>query len=156
MLSMEIQRFIIFSVLAAVRTILELGLWKGLVIIGEKTSKIQSLLKVIKLNIYAFSHAISFVASVLASYYLNRYITFSDTNQLNNPQLLSKFIVVSLITLVISVLLINFLTSWKVLMKEIEKNNLLQKHWPLLAKILTIGVTVLINYVGYKWFVFLV
>ncbi len=156
MLSTEIYRLFIFTVLAGVRTLLELILWKGLVLGLEKSEKIQGWLKIIKLNIYAFSHCISFIASVLASYYLNRYVTFSDTNQLTNPQVVSKFIAVSLVTLILSVWLINFLTSNKRILNEVKKYKLVNKHWPLLAKIGTIGVTMLINYFGYRWFVFLV
>jgi putative flippase GtrA len=87
---------------------------------------------------------------------LNRYITFSDTNQLTNPELVTKFVVVSVITLVISVWLINFLTSEKFILEKVKLFDLVNKHWPLLAKIGTIGVTMLINYFGYRWFVFLV
>jgi putative flippase GtrA len=156
MFSGEVYRLMVFAVLAGVRTILELFLWKGLVIIGEKSEKIQSLLGFIKLNIYAASHGVSFIASVLASYFLNRYITFSDTNQLTNPELVFKFTFVSIITLIISVWLINFLTSEKFILEKVKLFNLINKHWPLLAKIATIGVTMLINYFGYRWFVFLV
>jgi putative flippase GtrA len=152
----EVYRLFIFVVLAGVRTLLELGLWKFLVVIGEKSEKITSFLSLIRLNIYAFSHGVSFIASVIASYFLNRYITFSDTNQLTNPELVTKFVVVSVITLVISVWLINFLTSEKFILEKVKLFDLVNKHWPLLAKIGTIGVTMLINYFGYRWFVFLV
>ena len=156
MFSAEIYRLLVFSSLAVVRTLLELLLWKGLVLVGEGLPWVQKVLKIVKLNIYAFSHAISFIASVLASYFLNRYITFSDTNQLSNPDLILKFVVVSLVTLVISVWLINFLTSNKRILDLTKKVALLEKHWPLLAKVITIGATMLINYFGYRWFVFLV
>lgn len=152
----EVYRLFIFTVLAGVRTLLELGLWKFLVVIGEKSEKITKLLSIIRLNIYAFSHGVSFIASVIASYFLNRYITFSDTNQLTNPALVTKFVVVSVITLIISVWLINFLTSEKFILEKVKLFDLVNKHWPLLAKIATIGVTMLINYFGYRWFVFLV
>jgi len=52
--------------------------------------------------------------------------------------------------------LINFLTSEKFILEKVKLFDLVNKHWPLLAKIGTIGVTMLINYFGYRWFVFLV
>jgi putative flippase GtrA len=150
----ELTRFLIFSVLAAVRTLLELVLWRWLVKVFEQSPAALSKIKRIKLNQYSFAHAMSFIASVVASYFLNYYITFGDTDETSNPLLLAKFVLISLLTLGISVLVINVLTTNRWILAQSKKIGVINQHWPLLAKLITILVTMVINYLGYKLWVF--
>ena len=155
MIWFQIERFVVFVILAVVRTVLiDIIGWRILVAILKDKKWLENILKPIKLNVYAFVHIITFVFSNLGSYYANRYITFQNQSQGTEQQLILNFLLVSGVSLIISVVLINWLTSSIKVLNLVSKNNLLNKHWLIVAKILTVGVTMITNYIGYAFLVF--
>jgi putative flippase GtrA len=150
----EITRFIIFGVVSALRTVAELVFWRLLVSVCERKPNFVKKLHVYKLNQFSFSHILSFVASVTASFYLNRYLVFSDTLKNSSNFLILNFVVVSLFTLLISTISINLLTENSTVLKYVHKYNFVRKHWPLFAKIITICITMMLNYGMYRWVIF--
>jgi putative flippase GtrA len=95
---------------------------------------------VLKIN-FLISNSISFICAVLISFFFNKYITFefSDNNSIVNH--ISKFFIISIISLGISnSLIFLFITYFSLI--------------PLYAKLLQICITYPINYFLIKKFVF--
>ena len=143
-----------FVVLAVARTVLDILIWQVLVsILPEKLiSKSHS---VLKLNRYGLAHSIAFIISIIISYYTNMWLVFEQTDNENTVAGIFKFTVVSLIAFFASTLLMNFTTENPKILENVQKMpKIIKEHWPLLMKIFTTLVTLVINYGGYSLFVF--
>jgi putative flippase GtrA len=149
----EIRSFVIFFVLAVIRTIIDLILWRILVWVFQEDSWWVKLSKKFGLNRYALAQALSFVVSAVISYFSNKEYAFGNT-QPDSLWLYFKFGVVTTAGLLASVWTIEFLTTNKFILEKIKPYKLLQDHWPLLAKLCTVAVTLVINYFGMRLWVF--
>lgn len=153
MLTQELRVFAIFVILAVIRTILDIVLWQGLVLLLKEKSKIVVFFSKFNLNRFAIAQALSFLVSSAVSYFSNKEIAFSDS-QPDSVWLITKFGIVTGIGLVASVWAIEILTSNPRILKIVDKYPLAKKHWPLIAKLMTIGITLVINYTGMRFWVF--
>jgi len=160
-----IAEFLVFTILAIIRTVvLDIVLWRWLVSWMERNPWTWEYVKPFGLNVYAYSHAIMFIVSGSASYVLNRYITFRSPEVNNEVASAVTFFSINIITLVLSVFFLNWLTSSIYLKQTVSKlwfirshafmRDMLLGHWPLISKIITIGVIMVLNYLGYRYLVF--
>jgi len=149
----ELLTFIIFVLVAIVRTIIDVVLWQILVWILNDNSPIVRFFKRFNLNEYAIAQAISFLVSAVISYVSNKEITFSNSEP-DSLELIVRFSVVTGIGLVASVWAIEFLTTFPRILKKVHKYPLIEKYWPLIAKLVTVGITLVINYIGLRFWVF--
>jgi putative flippase GtrA len=168
-------QFVVFGLIGVWNTIFDIVVWKVVVIILERAARNRTTknwllvrLNNLGLNRYSFAQGVSFVAANTLSYFLNRYITFRDSIGGNNPAAILRFFTVSLFALIISVLLINFLTKNQRILNysnslSIRISKIVSRlpdwilkliDWPRVAKVITIAITLLINFVGYKFWVF--
>lgn len=153
-LTPELQQLLKFILVAVFRTLLDILIWHFLVLSIKDRKKILQFFDKYKLNEFAIAQVFAFVVSVIISYYINKIFVFETKD--NNQELatLLKFFGISLVSFFASTWIINFLTSNSKMLKFSKISPLLEKNWPLVAKILTIGVTLLINYFGYYFLVF--
>lgn len=163
-MSNEITRFLTFGIIGVVNSGFDILIWHFLVGFCNRNTALSNFIKSIKLNNYSFSHTISFIITVISSYTLNRTFTFGDSSKQDNFQI-EKFFAVATVSWLITTLFLNHLTSNKKIASFVDilatfeqsitnKESLISKHWPTVAKVLTIGVSMITNYVGYKIFVF--
>jgi putative flippase GtrA len=150
----EVQTFIIFVVIAVARTLLDIAFWQYLVWIFKDNNPLVKLSLKYNLNKYALAQVISFLVASVISYYSNKFITFKD-NAADSLSLIGKFLAISVFALVLSVWLIEFLTSNKKILKLVQRYPLINRFWPLLCKLITIFVTLVINYFGQRYWVFI-
>jgi putative flippase GtrA len=148
----EIIRFITFSVIAVIRTALDVLIWQLLVFFFQEDSIFVKIAKVFRINRFAAAQAIAFIISVLVSYFANKEITYRDRETTNYSIIV--FTIISIISFFASIWVINLLTSNRRALEFSRRHPLLEKFWPLTAKLLTIFITVVINYTGYTLFVF--
>lgn len=149
----EIIIFIVFSVLAVIRTLLDIIMWQVLVWLFHPRINFVNFLTKKGLNRYSLAQIISFIISTFISYYINKIITFND----NNPTtiiVIVKFFILNLIGLVASVWVIEYMTENKILFENFKKNPFIKKNWPMIAKITTIIITLFINFFGQKYWIF--
>ena len=151
----ELIRFIIFGSIGLFNAILDIFIWRFLVKTFDSSSTFTSSIKKLKLNNYSFSHTISFVITVISSYFFNKNLTWKDTISSDNLQSI-KFFGVATISMILTTIFLNFLTG-----KNIETWILktfpfefVKKHYHIIAKLTTIGLSMITNYLGYKFFVF--
>lgn len=144
-----------FVFLAAIRTFLiDIVIWRFVVALMEKYPWTWSYVKRWGLNVYSYSHGLIFIVSSITSYILNRFITFEKGNVDSETRVFIEFMSVSLVSLGISVWVLNILTSNKRILKFIEKLPVIPKFWPMIAKVITILIVMVVNFTGYKLFVF--
>jgi putative flippase GtrA len=97
---------------------------------------------------YSFFKAISFIAAVINSYFLNKRWTFRKGGKMEKKEF-TKFVTVSLIAFGINVstasLLVNFIGPI---------GNISPYLWANISALAAIAFTTLINFFGYKYFVF--
>ncbi len=87
-----------------------------------------------------YSQACGYVAGLISSYILNQSITFRDAEKSNTLPKIARFIIVNAVSLGVSMYGIKMLTMLG-----------LNKY---VAKVIITFVTMAINYIGYKLFVF--
>jgi len=151
----EIKRFLIFGVIGGFNAILDTLIWRFLVWLLDKNPKVQTFLtKVFRVNKYGISQFVAFLISATSSYFLNSTFTFSDSDRTRDVSQVFRFFSVALFSLLISVITIHFLTENKWIKNKIIKFPLLNKYWHYIAKIITIGITMITNFIGYKLLVF--
>jgi putative flippase GtrA len=147
--------FVVFGSLAAARTlIIDIIGWRWLVSWMEKRPWSWEYIQRIRLNVYSYSHGLTFIVSSVTSYFLNRFITFNQPIVDNETRVFVEFMSVSIFTLVLSVIIINILTSNKLILSLVDKIPIVKNYWPMTAKLITIGIVMVINFSGYKLFVF--
>ncbi len=162
-------QFLIFGIIGAWNTFFDFVLFWIFLNIGKKTpEKVKTKIKKIKkaenfIHTPTIAHLFSFTIANIVSFYLNTHFTFRDGRA--NPSFLSYFLV-TLFSLGISTLLIQLFTDSfyyekfkerfliKVPEKIREKVNFDEKKWALLVKLGTVAVTLITNFIGYKFFVF--
>ena len=149
----EIRSFVIFVILAVIRTIIDFVLWRILVWVFQEKSPWVKVSEKFGLNRFALAQAISFVVSAVISYVSNKEYAFGSTQD-DSFWLYFKFGVVTGLGLLSSVWVIEFLTSNKYILNKIKPFPLIEKHWPVIAKLVTVGVTLFINYFGMRFWVF--
>lgn len=153
MLNREIQVFVVFVIIAVLRTLLDIALWQLLVWLFKEKSAIVRFFAKFNLNRFALAQALSFLVSSAVSYFSNKEIAFNNTDP-DSVELVLKFGIVTGVGLIASVLAIEILTSNKKILSIVNKYPLAKKYWPLLAKLITVGVTLVINYLGLRLWVF--
>jgi putative flippase GtrA len=79
---------------------------------------------------------------------------FPENPHISETEQFTRFILVSMLALGASMIVIQLLTSRHFFTRWQKLHPLLEKHWNLLAKIAAIGVTMIINYTGYRFFAF--
>ena len=151
----ELIRFITFGSIGLFNAILDILIWKFLVKRFDSSHNFTRSIKKLKLNNYSFAHTISFIITVISSYFLNKNLTWKDTISNDNLQSV-KFFGVATVSMILTTIFLNFLTS-----KELESWILktlpfgfVKKHYHIIAKLTTIGLSMITNYLGYKFFVF--
>jgi len=152
-LDQELWKFIKFILIAVVRTALDILIWRYLVNLLQPESFLVKKVAKLKLNRYALAQVFAFIISLFISYLANSILVFEDGNRSRFSELIS-YISVSVISFLSSTFYINFITSNKYILKKIEAFTVIKNHWPILAKIQTVAITVLINFTGYNFFVF--
>jgi putative flippase GtrA len=151
----ELIRFIVFGSIGLFNAILDIFIWKFLVKTFDSSKPITNFIQQIKLNNYSFAHTISFVITVISSYFLNKNLTWKDTISNDNLQSI-KFFGVATISMILTTFFLNFLTTKKIedLVLKTIPLDLVKKHYHIIAKLTTILLSMVTNYVGYKFFVF--
>lgn len=94
-------------------------------------------------------NALSFSVATINSYYFNKKWAFQDNSQKNQGHKFSQFLVVSLVGLVINSSTVFLITSC--ISPLFGISPLL---WANLAKMAATGISLIWNFVGYKFFVF--
>jgi putative flippase GtrA len=153
-LTQEIQRLLKFIIISVFRTLLDILIWQFLVFLQKDKKKTFSFFAKLNLNKFAIAQVFAFIISVFLSYFLNKIFVFQTDNNQQEVSTLFKFIFVSLVSFFVSTWFINFLTSDLKMLKLSKIHPFIEKHWPLLSKIFTIGITLIINYSGYYFLVF--
>jgi putative flippase GtrA len=97
---------------------------------------------------FSLFKAISFSCAVTNSYFLNKFWTFQKEDKAKIQEF-SKFLIISIIALLINVSLSSFLVN-----KIGPQFNISPILWANLSALVTVGVTILINFFGYKYLVF--
>lgn len=97
---------------------------------------------------FSLFKAISFSCAVTNSYFLNKFWTFQKEDKAKIQEF-SKFLIISIIALLINVSLSSFLVN-----KIGPQFNISPILWANLSALITVGVTILINFFGYKYLVF--
>ena len=151
----EIIRFAIFGSIGLFNAILDIAIWKSLVRFLDSNSFFGRFISLLRLNNYSFAHIFSFVISVISSYILNKNITWHDTIS-NDFSQSFKFFGVATFSWILTTLILNFLTSPNLRTKaeSIIKLPFFVNHYPTIAKLATILCSMITNYIGYKFFVF--
>ncbi len=152
MLPFEFSRFLIFGTIGFFNAILDTAIWKTLVSILQKNPEIIKKFHKFHFNEYSFSHAFSFIISAISSYFLNKNLTFGDSLK-NDTWQVFRFFTVASFSWVLTTIFLNFLTETSFIL-NIPKPKIIAQHWPLFAKIMTIAVSMITNFIGYKLFVF--
>lgn len=136
---------IIFGSIGVLNTLIDILLFTSLTYIFKVES---TSFYIYYINIFAF-----FVAS-LNSYFLNKYFTFKKKNKSTHKEYI-KFLIISLISLFVNTI------SLKIILDILDNNSLLDLYFIngisiflVVAKIFATIVTMSINYIGYKKFVF--
>jgi putative flippase GtrA len=127
----DFYQFIRFSIVGLSNTIIDLGFFNLLLSLGVDTY---------------LSASISFLIAATNSYVLNRYWTFNDRQTTHLAAQYTRFMVVSGLGLLLNNLIIFLLTT------AFRDAN----QWYLVnaGKLLAIGLVVLWNYFGSRYFVF--
>jgi len=97
---------------------------------------------------FSLFKAISFSCAVTNSYFLNKFWTFQKEDKAKIQEF-SKFLIISIIALLINVSLSSFLVN-----KIGPQFNISPILWANLSAIAAVGITTLINFFGYKYLVF--
>jgi putative flippase GtrA len=134
-------------------------------ILINSLDKLEAVRSIKYFNVPAISHFIAFTIANVTSFFLNSHFTFRGGNE--NPSIVTYF-VITFFSLLISTALVNIYAKDKYLILFQEKvynrfvrsrkiKNLIsldEKRWASIVKLGTVGVTLVINFVGYKIFVF--
>jgi putative flippase GtrA len=161
-------------VIGVINTTFDTGLFWLLLRFFDYIKGKQNAKNLVTLPVPAIANTISYSSAVVLSFFLNSAFTFAGISR-PNPSFLS-FLLVSLFSLAVSTLIIQLFSKPKYrlwilgFVNKIFNNkgsvlnsvsNLLNKlflssdkKFILLVKLVTIGITLLTNYFGYRWLVF--
>jgi putative flippase GtrA len=152
-MTQELITFIKFIAVAIVRTLFDIILWRFFVYVLKDDSKGAKFFQKLKLNKYAAAQAISFIISMVISYFSNLILVFGESKNGILVEMF-QFALVSVVAFFASVWFIEWATTAKYILDQVKKIKILEDHWPLMTKLLSIGITVVINYLGYRFLVF--
>ena len=160
----QIIRFITFGIVGVVNSVIDILIYKILIDrlsqYPRVVTRLTTLTPLVKTQ-YTLSHSISFlITTIFVSYPLNRFVTYRDVSGGDIWQPI-KFFLVSIFTWLVTTSVLNWLTSSQEVIKIVNtvgyvesarsrKSSLIIHHWPLIAKILLIGVSMISNFVGYS------
>ena len=85
------------------------------------------------------SNVLAFLIAVANSYIMNTLITFADRRRRHPVRSFARFLLVAVAAMAVSTIIVHFLA--------------MLMH-PLIAKLIAVGASTLINYIGSCWFVF--
>jgi len=125
-LFIKYRRFIIFAVIGGINTGVDFLVFKAA---GTLTALAVE-----------YCQAAGYTAGIICSFILNQTITFRDSEKGGTTFKIARFLIVNAVSLGVSMYGIKLLVG-----SELNEN---------IAKIIIIGVTMIINYIGYKLFVF--
>ena len=120
------RRFIVFALIGGINTAVDFLVFK---LAGAITPLAVE-----------YCQALGYTAGIVCSFMLNKNITFRDSEKGKTPFKFLRFIIVNLVSLGVSMHGIKFLVA-----SGMGEN---------IAKVIILCVTMLINYIGYKIFVF--
>jgi putative flippase GtrA len=96
-------------------------------------------------------NSISFSIAVVNSYFMNKYWTFQDKTQTKKePVKFSQFLAVSLVGIVINGGVLSLITAYV----AIPFVFITPVMWANIAKLFATGISLIWNFIGYKFFVF--
>jgi putative flippase GtrA len=161
----DVSRLIAFSSIGVFNTLFDIFLWKLLLYFTQDVARIKSIkLLSFEISIEAVCHAVSYLLSIFVSYYLNTLFTFSDAKNSNSNSVIIYFLV-SIFSLLCTTLLLNLMFRNKTISKirqhliyfentKFKNSKMIKNYWPLFCKVVVTLVSLIINYVGYKYLVF--
>lgn len=120
------KRFIIFALIGVINTGVDFLVFKAA---GALTSLAVE-----------YCQAVGYTAGIICSFILNQSFTFRDSEKGNTAFKVARFLIVNAVTLGVSMYGIKLLVG-----SGINEN---------IAKVIIIGLTMILNYIGYKLFVF--
>lgn len=95
-------------------------------------------------------NCVSFSVAVVNSYFMNKHWTFQDkTKPEQEPIKFSQFLAVSIVGIIINGLILTSITSY-----ISPLFGLSAVFWANIAKLMATGVSLIWNFIGYKFFVF--
>lgn len=94
-------------------------------------------------------NTISFSVAVINSYFLNKYWTFQDQTSRGEPVKFSQFIAVSVVGVILNSLVLTAITT-----SVAPLFGLGAVLWANIAKLFATGISLIWNFIGYKFFVF--
>ncbi len=159
------QKFITFAIIGVFNAVLDTTIWKLLSKFFSTSQASLAILKTVKLNQYSGAQLFSFMVGLTSSFYLNSTFTWKS-NTLESQTKFIMYIVVSVTAWFATVLFINFFTKdffinkYNKIITKIEDNihltPFLKKliEYPLLVKLASISLSMIINFFGYNYLVF--
>ena len=152
---LELRRFLTFAIIGVFNTAFDFILWHRLVKFVKPDSALEKAILSLKLNKYSFAQGLAFIIANIVSYFLNRNFTFFDSKVGSTSKSMGAFFMVSLFSLSISVITMNFLTkNERVLAWSKTLPKPLASRWSIIAKLIIAPITLTTNFVGYKLFAF--
>lgn len=157
--------FLKFAIIGFSNSILDTLIWKYFSGIFFKNKKILDFLHRLKMNQYSGAQVISFSVSLVSSFFLNSYFTWK-VSPLESTNRALLYVVVAVTAWSFTTFFINYLTKEKFLIKfnsivekfetRINLNQIAKKFldYPLLVKVASILISMIINFVGYNYLVF--
>ena len=160
-----IIKFLTFGTIGLFNAVLDTTIWKILSTIFSKNHNFLSFLSKFKLNQYSGAQVFSFMISMCSSFYLNSTFTWK-VNPLNSALTAILYLIVTIFSWLVTVIFINkftaqkYVTKFEKIVTRIENkynfNQYVKKilDYPLLVKLASIGLSMVINFVGYNYIVF--
>jgi putative flippase GtrA len=157
--------FFKFALVGLFNSILDTTLWKLISNWILTRPQLMAWLEKRKLNAYSGAQILSFIVALTSSFFMNSTFTWAKSPFESGARALS-YLIVSLITWTVTVFYINLLTNQKLTntinpyFEKINSNlNFGPKFskildYPLMVKISSIALSMIINFVGYQFFVF--
>jgi putative flippase GtrA len=148
-------QFLIFVLVGVVNTAFDFVLWRGIVRFlksgfgfGEEIVNVFRGVFGKEINEYGIAQFFSYSGAVFLSYILNTIFTFKANGNIFG------FIVVNLLNLAFSTFLINKFSKSKYIQRQLAKIPLLGKNRQSIIKIGIVFLTMVVSFVGYKYFVY--
>jgi putative flippase GtrA len=141
------QQFIIFALIGFVNAILNVIVWKTLVILICNYSAFVSP-RIFK-HRYVIAHTFSFAITVITSYIPNKIYAFNAGNTQDNSQFV-KFMMVAIFSWLVTTFFIHHFTG----KDYMDKYMIKWKYYDISIKVLSILLSMVTNFLGYKFLVF--
>lgn len=150
--------FLKFAIIGFGNSILDTVIWKFFTGVFARNQKILNFLQKLKMNQYSGAQLISFFISLVSSFFLNSYFTWkvSPLESVNRALL---YALVAITAWSVTTIFINYFTQEEYLVKfdniiQGFKTKIIFFDYPLLIKIISILISMVINFVGYNYLVF--